>query len=254
MTQCSFGRDQAHDALNQFLAGDTMVRSIHERTSSEGYGEGPVLAEIISAEYYERLRDKAAAFDDQTEKAPRGGGQRTAYEPYVLAPGATVERMLPTDYLHDPLARTMYGKKYADLAEAERRKVDGIAIVAVIHVQLDADSHGVVPVLRWEANGELQQLTWQFARKTNTPGLYIREAFGLLDECQIVTGSGWLIPLPFYNVETAEEFAKRLADELPGIDWFTVDKPHITADVMARVLALYKEHGRFGSQPEPVTA
>ena len=82
MTQIGFTREQAHEALDDFLNGDRMERWIAEGASLDG----DALAYIVPAEERDEMRKGFYAWQDIQEVRERAVHEPAGYHPFRYSP------------------------------------------------------------------------------------------------------------------------------------------------------------------------
>lgn len=263
MTQIAFRIEDAHAALDDFLAGPDSAST--ERWIGDGRdGQfGEPIAYIVPAERMHEMRRADAAWQDWqeiTEGTEEDPGQ---YKPWRHGPRAGTDRLLPIEPIEDAMARAMFGRNHAELDEDERNKVMAHAINILLRVQLDQDGQGAVPVLALghDYADPGHGLRWQLAFVTAVPGLYVRVSgngfFG--EEWAILTGSGYVLRSGWYSREDACRCCEALARVLPNTDWMRLTPDAFTDRAKEAVAATIKRYGPWADRdsaepdPEPVT-
>lgn len=263
MTQISFPLGKASEALEQFLNdgarernGRRMTRNVLDEKGEE------TLAVILDPAEHQELLDAEAAWDKSQEPVD-AADLPPGYRPYIHSPNAAVERLLPHEPLHAPLAHGMFGKPYDDLTEREQFKVMGVAIACLLRTTFDPDSQGAVPILMWgHSNDDPQpRQFWQLAYKTDVDGLFLRaEANGFFgEEWAIVTGSGWKLAAGWHTRDAAAHATAAIGRVLPYIDWMAAGGDALTTKSKTALAAVLRRHHPFGikddvPEPEPLTA
>lgn len=257
MPQISFTKDRAQQALAEFLDGERQPDGRpYDRTILSEDGT-TAIAEIVDAEHYNNLLNGYRQWQESQEihgdaDLPPG------YRPFRHSPTATPERLMPTEPLHEPLARYIFGKGYDELEQREQDRVFGAALMCLLNTTLDADSTGAVPVLMLGHDHDApdSRLLWHLAYVTDTPGLFLRATgngfFG--EEWGIVTGSGYKITGGYLSREGAAWAVAALARTLPKVEWMRMTPDNLTDTAMAairKVLAKYHPFGERDEQPEP---
>ncbi|MEU1443045.1 hypothetical protein [Streptomyces mirabilis] len=263
MPQISFPLDQAHQALDEFLNGKDAVDSHGNRYSrhiSDEKDNG--LAVILSDKEYRDLLNGWHAWQDSQEPndstdLPPG------YRPYIHSPEATVNRLLPHEPLHAPLAHAMFNKPFDDLTEVEKTSVIGVAIACLLRTTFDPDTQGAVPILMFSHNGDDPEprTFWQLAYKTDVDGLFLRATGNgfLGEEWAIVTGSGWRLAKGWWSRDDAARAAAAIARVVPYIDWMSADPDQFTEKSRKALVATVRRYHFTGlredqPEPEPLTA
>lgn len=234
--------DAAGKGLSERPFGETPTMRIQG-------SDGDTEAVLLHPEHLERLQ---AAADELHHLKATGRDRSKAWEPFVVGPFAEPDgnRLIPHEPLHDPIAR-MFAKQLGlegpDSLDADQRTaVELAAIMATLHVRLDADADGVVPVLMWSdwdetpGHGPLGRVArWQLAWTTPAPGLFVRSRGAwILADYSIVTGSGIALRTGYSSRETATAAAVRVHEAAPGIDWFvTTTRAAWDDDTVAAVKA-----------------
>lgn len=263
MPQISFPLDQAHQALDEFLTGTDAVDSHGNRYSRHIYdGKEKGVAVILSDTEYRDLLNGWHAWQDSQE--PKDSPDLPpGYRPYVHSPEATVNRLLPHEPLHAPLAHAMYGKSFDELEQREQDRIIGVAIACLLRTTFDPDTQGAVPVLMFSHSGDDPEprTFWQLAYKTDVDGLFLRASgngfFG--EEWAIVTGSGWRLAAGWFSRDEAARAAAAIARVLPYIDWMSADAEQFTEKSKAALRATVRRYHFTGlredqPEPEPLTA
>jgi hypothetical protein len=263
MPQISFPIDKAHQALDEFLTGEDAVDSHGNRYSRHIYDEKDnAVAVILSETEYRTYLHGYQAWEDSQEPKdfldlPPG------YRPYIHSPEARVDRLIPHEPLHAPLAHAMYGKKFDELEQREQDRIIGVAIACLLRTTFDADTQGAVPILMLSHSGDDPEprTFWQLAYKTDVDGLFLRASgngfFG--EEWAIVTGSGWRLAAGWFSRDEAARAAAAIARVLPYIDWMNADANDFTEKSKAALKATVRRY-HFGGlredqpEPEPLTA
>lgn len=261
MTQISFPRDKANQALDEFLNdiderdGRRITRNVLDDKGKE------CLAVILDPARHRELLDAEFAWEKSQE--PKDYQDLPAgYRPYIHSPNATTDRLMPTDPLHTPLAHAMFHKPYDELSDTEQARVMGVAISCLLRTTLDPDTQGAVPILMWShaADDPQPRQFWHLAYKTDVDGLFLRaEANGFFgEEWSIVTGSGWRLHHGWFSRDAAAAAAAALARVLPYIDWMSASADDFTDRSKAALAAVLRHHHPFGvredhPEPEPVT-
>lgn len=258
MPQISFTLDQAHQALDEFLNGKDAVDSHGNRCSRHilDAKENGVAVILSDSEYRELLNGYHAWQDSQEPKdspdLPPG------YRPYVHSPEATVNRLLPHEPLHTPLAHALYGKPFDELEQREQDRVIFVAIDCLLRTTFDPDTQGAVPILMFSHSGDDPEprTFWQLAYKTDVDGLFLRATcngfFG--EEWAIVTGSGWKLFSGWWSREDAARAAAAIGRVLPYIDWMSATPDAFTdksKKALAQTIRRYHVTGIREDQPEP---
>lgn len=258
MTQISFPLDKGNEALDQFLNdgdrehnGRRIARNVLDAKGNE------CLAVIIDPAEHRELLDAEAAFE-RSQEPQDIPDLPTGYRPYVHSPNATTDRLLPTEPLREPLAHAMYGKAHDELDQDQKATIIGVAINVLLHVTLDEDSQGAVPILMLSHSGddpEPRQF-WQLAYKTDTDGLFLRaEDNGFFGpEWKIVTGSGLKLVSGWFSREDAGRAAAAIGRVLPYIDWMSAtaeDFTDVSKTALAATVRRYHFTGLRENQPEP---
>lgn len=266
MPQITFPHGEAHRAVDEFLSNDA------EQVMSDGRRytrniETPdgrdIAAVIISYGEYTQLCSDSHAWHEHLQ--PRDGGLPSGYTPYVHAPKADDDRLLPTEPLHDPLAHSIYRKPYAELTAKEQDVVTSTAIHVLLSVRLDADDTGAVPILMLTRAAETrdepeQRMLWTIAYQTDVHGLYLRARdHALLGRSwSIVTGGGYSIASNLDSREAAALCCATLARVFPQVNWMTDEPTRLTraakeaaAKVIKRYLAFYFPDAD-PTEPEPI--
>jgi hypothetical protein len=256
MTQISFPRSAAAEAVTDFLDGDR-ARDGRRITRNLLDDNDDCVAVILDPARHRQLLDAEEAWEKSQE--PQDYTDLPAgYRPYIHSPKATTERLLPTEPLNDPLAHAMFGKPYEDLEQGQRDRVLGVAISCLLRTTLDEDSQGAVPVLAFSHapdDPETRQF-WQLAYKTDVNGLFLRVTangfFG--DQWAIVTGSGYQLFGGWFSREDAGRAAAAIGRVLPFVDWMSVDPKHFTrrsTQALAATVRRYHFAGVREEHPEP---
>jgi hypothetical protein len=259
MTQIAFRYEDAHKALDQFLAetqhgGERIERWIGTEGAKGEYGE-PV-AYLVPAKAMHQMQ---AGYSEwlESQEVCEDAANADHYQPWHHSPLATTDRLLPTEPLEGPLARAMTGKPYAELPEDEQWRVKAHAINLLLRVQLDPDGQGAVPVMMvgHDADEPGESLRWQIAFTTPVPGLYVRATgngfFG--EDWGVVTGSGYQIASGWYSREEVTRCAEALGRVLPNCDWMRLTPSGFTPRAKEAIAAVIKKY-RFAadeSAPEP---
>jgi hypothetical protein len=256
MTQISFPRANATEAVTDFLDGDRANdgRRITRNLLDDNQD---CVAVILDPARHRELLDAEESWENSQE--PQDYADLPAgYRPYIHSPNATTDRLLPTEPLNTPLAHAIFGKPYDELDDKQQTKILGTAISCLLRTTLDPDTQGAVPILMWSHSvddPEPRQF-WQLAYKTDVNGLFLRaEANGFFGEqWQIVTGSGWKLFSGWWSREDAARAAAAIARVLPYIDWMSADSDALTPrskKALAAVLRRYSHVGVREDQPEP---
>jgi hypothetical protein len=258
MPQISFPLDKAHQALDEFLTGSDAVDHLGNRYSRHVYdAEENGVAVILSDKEYKDLLTGYHAWQDSQEPndspdLPPG------YRPYVHSPEATVNRLLPHEPLHAPLAHAIHGKPFDELEQRDQDRIIGVAIACLLRTTFDPDSQGAVPILMFSHDGDDPEprTFWQLAYKTDIDGLFLRASgngfFG--EEWAIVTGSGWRLAAGWWSKDDAARAAAAIARVLPYIDWMSADASNFTEKSKAALKATVRRYHFAGlreDQPEP---
>lgn len=259
MTQIMYPLDKAHEALDAFLDHEGgECRHVERWIADEN---GNALAFITPAEshgktlngYHHWLEAQEVVGEDPEDIAPEHG-----YKPWRHSPLASVDRMLPTEPLQDPLARMFYQKPYDELGSDEQSRVRVAAACALLRVTLDPDGQGAVPVMVAGHEGDEPGvgLRWQLAFVTKVPGLYVRVTangfFG--EEFGIVTGSGFRVASGWHSRDDATGCAEALGRTLPNTDWMRLTPRAFTPRALEAIRAVLRRYRPFGineREPEP---
>lgn len=258
MTQISFPLDQANEALDQFLNGADREHNGQRmsRTILDAKGDKAVAVILDPADHRELL-DTYHAFQESQEPK-EDPDLPPGYRPYIHSPNATVDRLLPHEPLHEPLAHAMFGKPFDELEQREQDRVIFVAIDCLLRTTFDADTQGAVPILMFSHAGDDPEPRqyWQLAYKTDVDGLFLRASgngfFG--EEWSIVTGSGWRLFSGWWSRDDAARAAAAVGRVLPYIDWMsaTVDAFNDKSKkALAQVVRRYHVTGVREDQPEP---
>lgn len=263
MPQISFPLDKAHQALDEFLNGKDAVDSHGNRYSRSVYdAKDNRLAVILSDKEYRDLLQGYQAWQDSQE--PKDSPDLPpGYRPYVHSPEARVDRLIPHEPLHAPLAHAMYSKKFEELEQREQDRVIGVAIACLLRTTFDPDTQGAVPILMFSHDGDDPEPRhyWQLAYKTDVDGLFLRASangfFG--EEWAIVTGSGWRLASGWWSRDDAATAAAAIARVLPYIDWMAADASNFTEKSKEALKATVRRYHFAGlrenqPEPEPLTA
>jgi len=263
MPQISFPLDQAHQALDEFLTGTDAVDHQGNRYSRSIYdAKDSRIAVILSDKEYRDLLQGYHAWEDSQEPVD-SPDLPPGYRPYVHSPEATVNRLLPHEPLHAPLAHAMYGKPFDELEQREQDRIIGVAIACLLRTTFDPDTQGAVPILMFSHSGDDPEprTFWQLAYKTDVDGLFLRASgngfFG--EEWAIVTGSGWRLAAGWFSRDEAARAAAAIARVLPYIDWMSADAEQFTEKSKAALRATVRRYHFTGlredqPEPEPLTA
>lgn len=255
MTQLQYGRHEAHQAIDEFLAdhvpdGRPFCRQI------DG-DDGEPLAYIVPAAAYHEMEAGHRNWLDSQE-VHDDPGLPPGYRPWLHSPLAATERLLPTEPLQEPLARWLFKKPWAELTEPQRHEVVYAAISCLLRVTLDPDGQGAVPVLA--AGHDFDEpgppLRWQLAYVTGVPGLYLRVTGNGFtgEEWGIVTGSGWKVGSGWLSREWAAACCEALGRVLPNCDWMRLTPDGFTPKAKAAVAATIRRYSWLGlraADPEP---
>jgi hypothetical protein len=262
MTQIMFPLDKAHEALDEFLnragSGSDAGHLIERWLAGE---DGEPVAYLVPADAYDEMSNGHAHWLESQEVREEGAAPENGYKPWRHSPLANIERLLPIEPLHDPLAHGMFRKPYDELDEQQKNAVMGTAIFCLLRVTLDPDGQGAVPVLAVGHDGDEpgSGLRWQLAFVTEVPGLYVRVTangfFG--DEYGIVTGSGYRLAGGWYSREDAGSAVAALGRVLPNTDWMRLTPGAFTPRAKEAIAAVIRKY-RFPADdsapdPEPVT-
>jgi hypothetical protein len=260
MTQIGFTREQAHEALDDFLNGDRMERWIAEGDSLES----DALAYIVPAEAHAEMSKGYSAWLGMQEIREEEIAEPEGYKPFRHSPLAMGgERMLPTEPLKESLARFFYGKPFAECDETGQAKVQGAAVMSVLDITLDSDGHGAVPILALGHDHAEpgRGMRWQLAFTTGVRGLYVRiTANGFFgEEWGIVTGSGYRLASGWFDREVAERACDALGRVLPDTDWMQLGPRSFTPAALKAVAAVVKRYHQLGlnedvPEAEPIKA
>lgn len=263
MPQISFPLDKAHQALDEFLNGTDAVDHLGNRYSRHISDEKDnAFAVILSDEDYRTYLTGYQAWQDSQEPAD-SPDLEPGYRPYIHSPEATVNRLLPHEPLHLPLAHAIYGKDYDELEQHDKDRIVGVAINCLLRTTFDPDTQGAVPILMMSHSGDDPEprTFWQLAYKTDVDGLFLGATgngfFG--EEWAIVTGSGWRIASGWWVRDEAARAAAAIARVLPYIDWMSADADDFTAKSKAALKATIRRYHYAGlredaPEPEPLTA
>jgi hypothetical protein len=263
MPQISFPLDKAHQALDEFLTGEDAVDHLGNRYSRHIYDDKENgVAVILSDEEYRTYLTGYQAWQDSQEPTD-SPDLEPGYRPYVHSPEATVNRLLPHEPLHAPLAHAIYKKDYDELEQRDQDFIVGVAINCLLRTTLDPDTQGAVPILMLSHNGDdpESRTFWQLAYKTDVDGLFLRATgngfFG--DEWAIVTGSGLRLAKGWWSKDDAARAAAAIARVLPYIDWMSADAANFTDKSKAALKATIRRYHFAGlredaPEPEPLTA
>lgn len=256
MTQISFPRDAAGEAVADFVDGDRA--SDGRRITRNLLGDNDeCVAVILDPARHRELLDAEEAWEDSQE--PKDSPDLPpGYRPYIHSPKATTDRLLPTEPLYAPLAHAIFGKAYDELDDKQQTKVFGVAISCLLRTTLDPDTQGAVPVLAWSHSPDNPQTRqfWQLAYKTDVDGLFLRvTANGFIgEEWAIVTGSGFKLSSGWWSREDAAMAVAAIGRVLPFIDWMSADASTLTdrsKKALAAVIRRYSSYGVREDQPEP---
>lgn len=268
MTQITFPFDEAHKALGEFLSGDADGMGHDDRrigrsiASPDGNGTA---ASIVDPVYLSELRTAAEAWREHMQ--PKDDYDQGAYMPYLHAPTAREDRLLPVDELADTIARHYHGKPYDELDRDEQTKARSAALVGILTLTLDPDDTGAVPILMLAHGAEdrdapQSRMLWQLAYKTEVPGLFVRVTangfFG--EEFGIVTGSGLKLASGWYEREFVDKAVAAIGRVLPQVNWMDVKDagvfPPAALDALKAVFRRYRSDREDESVPlpEPVQA
>lgn len=262
MTQIMFPLTAAHEALDQFLAGEDdgphAGRLVERWLADE---KNRPVAYLVPAEAHHKMSSGYShwlAAQEVAEKRPEDGAAEHGYKPWVHSPLAGTDRLMPTEPLHDPLARMFFQKPYDELDDADQMRVRAAAICALLRVTLDPDGQGAVPVMVAGHEGDEPGvgLRWQIAFVTQVPGLYVRVTangfFG--EEFGIVTGSGFRVASGWHSRDDAARCAEALGRTLPNTDWMRLTPSAFTPrakEAIKAVILHYRAWGVVDSEPEP---
>lgn len=261
MTQISFPRSAAGEAITDFLDGDRGRNG--QRITRNLLGEGDdCVAVILDPKRHRELLNAEQAWEDSQEPKdypdlPPG------YRPYIHSPNAQSDRLLPTEPLNAPLAHGMFGKPYEELDSDQQMKILGVAISCLLRTTLDPDTQGAVPILAHShAEDDPQpRMFWQLAYKTDVDGLFLRATangfFG--EQWAIVTGSGYMLFSGWWSRDDAALAAAAIGRVLPFIDWMSAGMDTLTPRSRKALAATIRRHHSSGvredhPEPEPLTA
>lgn len=257
MTQIRFDLKDAHEALDDFLGGDRD----HDGERMERWlaGEdGEPAAYLVSAAHMHRIREGYRAWAEVQDVREQAAEEPPGYKPYRHSPLSKGDRLLPTEPLHDPLARIIYGKDFAGCDDREQIKVTGTAIMAILRTTFDPDALGIVPVMSVGHEGDDPGTgpRWQLVFVTGVPGLFTRVSGNnfIGDEWAIVTGSGYRLAQGWLSQEMANRAADALGRVLPDTDWMRLTPDSFTAEAKRAVGAVVKRYHYLGlreDSPEP---
>lgn len=256
MTQISFPRANAEQAVADFLDGDR-ANDGRRITRNLLDDNDKCVAVILDPARHRELLDAETAWEDSQE--PRDYADLpTGYRPYIHSPNARTDRLLPTEPLNTPLAHAIFGKPYDELDDGQQTKILGTAISCLLRTTFDPDTQGAVPILMWShsVDDPEPRKFWQLAYKTDVNGLFLRaEANGFFGEqWQIVTGSGWKLFSGWWSRDDAARAAAAIARVLPYIDWMDASPDAFTPrskKALAAVIRRYSQVGVREDQPEP---
>lgn len=262
MPQISFTLDQAHQALDEFLTGDDACDSRGNRYSRHLHDDQDNgVAVILSADEYTKYLNGYRAWQESQEPTD-SPDLPPGYRPYVHSPEATVNRLLPHEPLHTPLAHAIFGKGFDELDDGDQTRVTFVAINCLLRTTLDADAQGAVPILTLGRSGDDPEprTYWQLAYKTDVDGLFLRGDGGMFtDDWSIVTGSGWRLASGWWTRDDAARAAAAIARVLPYIDWMAADPEHFTEKSRDALKATVRRYHFAGlredvPEPEPIAA
>jgi hypothetical protein len=249
MTQIAFAQEDAHQALDEFLAAPSEgSRWIGSKNRRQGDDYGEPVAYIVSADSWHRVQNGYHHWTEAQEVADEE--QSASYRPWIHSPRATTDRLLPTEPLHDTLAWAIFKKKYAELEENDQRRVKATAIACLLEVQLDPDGQGAVPILSVGHDPENpgESLRWQIGIRTKIRGLYLRvTGNGFLgEEWGILTGSGYRITSGYYDQDSANSAAEALGRVLPNTDWMRLGPNAFTPAAKTAIRGVLKRYHVWG--------
>lgn len=202
-----------------------------------------ILGVLISAAEFEEGRDAIHRINEDAYGSDAG-----TYMPFVHAPNATTDRIINTDTLERVLKNARHGRD-AEITREEQDTIHYEALVAALEFGFDPDSRGVVPVMTptRPADSTWTEFHWSFLKPTPVAGLYLR-----LDDAivagvgySLTSGSGFQIYGGMWDEEHANALAVKLAEALPGVNWFTVHNGAFTAEMKKIAVTVIREHGRY---------
>lgn len=211
-------------------------------------GAGKVLGVLISQDEYREGIDAIHRINEDAY-----GTDAQSYMPFVHAPNATTDRIINTDTLERIIRNIRHGKD-TDITREERDTIHYEALVAAIEFGFDEDSRGLVPVMTptSPADSPWNEFHWSFLKKTPVPGIYLRIDDSVVGGLSytLTTGSGYALVGGFWDEDYAKELAVKLANALPGLNWFSVHGGALTEDIKKTATTVIREHGRF--RPEEI--
>ena len=232
---------------NEIDASDAHVAAVRQYRRTIRDQSGTVLGVLISSDEY---REGVNAIHRINEDAY--GSEAQTYMPFIHAPNATTDRIINTDTLERIIRDIRHGKD-ADITREERDKIHYEALVAAIEFGFDADSRGLVPVMTptSPADSPWNEFHWSFLKQTPVPGIYLRIDDSVVGGLSytLTTGSGYALVGGFWDEGYAKELAVKLANALPGLNWFTVHGGALTEDIKKTATTVIREHGRFRLEP-----
>jgi hypothetical protein len=256
MTQIGFRRSEAHEALDDFLAGDRMERWIADGEDLDG---SQTLAYIVPGEGWEKIKDGYHAWHEIQEVRDDAVHEPEGYHPFRYSPlNMGGDRLLPVEPAQEHLSRIFFGKAFSELDRDDESKVRAAAVMCVLDTRLDPDGQGAVPILALGTDHDEPgpSLRWQMAFVTGVHGLYVRVTsagiFG--EEFGIVTGSGYRLASGWYDREVAERACEALGRVLPDTDWMRMTPGQFTPAAVKAVRQVIKRYHYIGLQEdEPET-
>lgn len=205
--------------------------------------DGKLLGVLLTAEDYEEGRNAIRRVNQDAY-----GDDSTQYRPFVHSPTSSADRLIGTETLERAITNLLHGKD-AEIDADEERRIHYAALVAAIEFTFDADSRGLIPVMTpgRATDGTFQEWYWSFLYPTKVAGLFLRpdDDFIAGTNYTLVAGSGYTLVGGFWHREHAEALAVKIAEALPGLNWFTVGNGDLTTELKATATGIIREHGRY---------
>lgn len=205
--------------------------------------DGKLLGVLITAEDYEEGRNAIHRVNKDAY-----GDDSTSYRPFGHSPTSFYDRLINTDGLERVMKNLIHGKD----AELTKEQVDAIhygALVAAIEFTFDPDSRGIIPVMTpgRATDGTVQEYYWSFLYPTGVAGLFLRPDDDLIagTNYTLTGGSGYALVGGYWDRAHLEALAVKIAEALPGLNWFTVGPSDLTDDIKKTVTGIIREHGRY---------
>ena len=239
------------DWLNPHVTRDDeqITPEAHHRRAAERArrivdSAGKVIGVLVSEQEWREGRD---AYD--TLNSDMYGQKFKDYMPYLHAPDATPDRLVDTTQLEKAMTKLVHGD--AEPTKEERDRIHMWAFVATVEMKLVPDSRGLIPVMTpaRATDSAHHEYVWSFLYPTPVAGMFVRPndtVWGL--DYALTTGGGYVIFAGIESRDHAEQLAVKLAEALPGCDWFTAREDTFTNETRQTAIDIIKAHGRWAQE------